>query len=87
MDTQDDLAADLQRRRQQQVERPPDRALGRVLDRHHGIVGMQRLDLAEDVVDRNLRQQARSVTEMLHRRALREGAERSEEGNAERLLE
>src|SRR5688572_21938712 len=34
-DRQHDFAADLRRRGQEQVERAPDRALGRVLHRHH----------------------------------------------------
>ncbi len=74
-------------RRQQQVHRAADRAFGRILDRHDGVVGVTGLDLAEDIIDGRLRQQARRMAEMLGRRRLGEGAQRAEEGDAERLFE
>ncbi len=52
-----------------------------------GIVGVTGLDLAEHIIDCRLRQQARGMTEMLGCRRLREGAERPEEGNAQRFFE
>jgi hypothetical protein len=69
VNAQHHLAADLERRRQQQIEGTSDGALGRVFDRHHSVVGMTGLDFAKDIVDRNLRHQARRVTEMLGRGA------------------
>ena len=87
VDAQHDLAADLERRRQQEVEGAADRALGRILDRNDGEVGVVGLDLAKDVVDRELRQQARGVAEVAHRSALGEGTERPEEGDRERLFQ
>ena len=48
---------------------------------------MTGLDLAEHIVDGRLRQQARGMTEMLGCRRLREGAERPEEGDAQRVFQ
>ena len=53
MDAQLDLAAHLERRRQEHVERVDvDGAFARILDRRHAEVGGARLDLVEDFVDR-----------------------------------
>ena len=50
-------------------------------------MGMPGLDLAEDIVNRHLRQQAGRVAEMLGRSRFRERPERPEEGHAQRLLQ
>ena len=51
VDAQHDLAADLQRRRKEQIHAAANSAFSRVLDRHHGIVCVTGLDFAEDIVD------------------------------------
>ena len=56
MDAQLHLAADLQRRGEEAIERVVDRAFGRVLDRHDAEVGSARLDLVKDLIDRGERQ-------------------------------
>ena len=87
MNADDDLAADFQRRRQQQIHGPADGSFGRILDRDHGVVGVSGLDLAENIVNRNLRQQMRRMAEMFGCGRFGKGAQGAEESNAERLFE
>ena len=87
VNAQHEFAADPQRCRQQQVHRAADRTLGRVFDGNHCVLRVPGLDLAEDIVDRDLRQQAGRVTEVLGRRRFRKGAERAEKGNSQGLFQ
>ena len=59
------LAADPERRVEQEIERAPDRALGRVLHRHDGVLRRAGLDLAEYLVDRAERCSLDRPAEML----------------------
>ena len=52
VDAQDHFAADFQLGAKQEIHRPANGALGRILHRHHGIMGMAGFDLTEDVVNR-----------------------------------
>ena len=87
MNAQHDFATDFQRRRQQQIHRPPNRAFGRIFNRHHGVMSVAGLDFAENIVDRGLRQQPCGVAEMLGRRAAGERTEWAEEGNPQWFFE
>jgi len=86
MDTQLDLAADLERRSNEHVERVVDRPFRRVLDRHDAEIGVTGLHFLEDLADRSERQCAHGMAEMLEHRLLRERAFGSEECHLERLL-
>ena len=57
-DRQHDLAAHLRGRREQEIERAPDRAFGGVLDRHHGVARRAGLHPPEHFVDRGARRRA-----------------------------
>ena len=85
-DAQLHLAADLQRRAQEAVERVVDGALGRVLYRHDAKIRIRSLHLVEHLIDRGKRQRAHRVAEVRQHRRLRECALRPEEGHLERLL-
>ena len=56
LDSQLHLAADLERRAQEHVERVAHRALARILDRHHAEVRDPALHFAKHLVDRRQRQ-------------------------------
>ena len=86
MDAQLHLAADLERRNQETVERVVDRAFGRVLDWHHAKIRIPRLDLMKYLFDRGERQSSHRVTEVRQHRRLCKGAFRSQETDLERLL-
>src|SRR5437879_11307259 len=74
MDAQLHLAADLERRAEQPVERVIDGAFRRVLDRYHAEVGAGRLHLVKHLIDRGQRQRAHGMAEMSEHGGLREGA-------------
>ena len=86
MHLQRNLAADLQRGLQKQVERARHRALGRILDRHHTILDGAGLDRAEHLVNARARHAADLVAEVRVERLLGKGADRPQEGNLQRLL-
>ncbi len=86
MNAQLDLAANLERRGDEHIERVVDRALGRILDRYDTEVRVSRLHLFEDFADRGQRQRAHRVPEVLQHRLLRERPLRPEECDFERLL-
>ena len=70
MDAQLHLAADVQRAREEAIERVGDRALAGVLDRDHAKIGVAALDLLEHLIDGAERQCPHRVTEVLeHRRS------------------
>ena len=60
VDAQLDLAADRRAASAHEIERAADRALGRILDRHDGVVGLPALGGAKHLVDR--RRTARAST-------------------------
>ena len=78
VDAQHHLAADLQRRGEQQVERAADRALGGVLHRHHGVAAPRRTRPG-GTPRRSRRTAARSTAaaELLEHRLLAERALRA----------
>lgn len=86
-DDQRTLAQDAQRRVQQQVQAAVDRALGRVLDRHHADVGLPRLDGAEDFVERHAGKLLHRVAKMLQRGLLGKRALRPEVGDGHAALQ
>ena len=86
VDAQLHLAADLERRAQEHVERMVDRALARILDGHHAEIGDAALDLVKHLVDRGQRQRAHRGAEMLQHGGLGERALGSQECDLERLL-
>jgi len=87
MDAQLDLAADLERRRQEHVERVDvDRAFARVLDGRHAEIGRAALDFMKHLVDRGHRQREHGMAEMLEHGGLRERAFGAQVRHLERLL-
>jgi hypothetical protein len=82
-----DLAADAQRRGDEQIERAPDHALGGVLGRHHRELRAAGLAAPERLVDRRDRQRVDRAAEMSAHRLLAEGALGTEVGDADRLLQ
>src|SRR5204863_8884508 len=68
-----DLRANAKRRGEQQVERAPDDAFGRVLDGHYGELHGARLAAAERLIDRARRLAFDRAAEMLAHRLLAEG--------------
>lgn len=84
---QRDLAADLQRRLQEQIERARHHALGRILDRHHTAIDRAGLCRAEHLVDTRARHRLDLVAEVREHGLLRERAHRAEIANAQRLLQ
>jgi hypothetical protein len=64
-----------------------DRALGRILDRHHRIIGLAGLGCAKHFIDRRARLGLDQVPEMLAHRGMAEGARRAEVGDSQLLLE
>ncbi len=83
-----DLALDQQVVREREpVDRHVDRALDRVLDRDEAEIDLSRLRRHEHIADRRDRHQlAEGEVGLREQRLLREGAERSEEPDAERGL-
>ena len=86
MDTQLNLTADAERRREEHVERIVHGAFARVLDRHHAEVGCACLHLVEAFLDRDQRQRPHRMPEVLEHRLLGKGALRPEKAHLERLL-
>ncbi len=82
-----DLAADAKRGGDEQIERAPDHALGRVLGRHHRELRGAGLAAPERLVDRGHRHGVDRRAEMLAHRLLAEGALGPEVGDADRLLQ
>ena len=82
-----DLAADAKRGGEQQIERAADRALGRVLRRHHGELRGARLGAAERLVHRCARQRVDRAAEVLAHRLLAERAFGAEVGHADRFFQ
>src|SRR5207244_10302962 len=82
-----DRGADAKRRAEQEIERAPDHALGRVLHRHDGELYCACFAAAERFVDRRYRKRLDRTAEMLAYRLLAESAFRTEIGDADRLLE
>ncbi|MCY1294464.1 hypothetical protein D9M70_437600 [compost metagenome] len=81
------LAADLQRSLQEQVERARHRALGRVFHRHHAVFDSACLYRAEHFVDAGARHAAHFMAEVRIQRLLRERAGRAQESDFQRLLQ
>ena len=86
IDAQLHLAADLERRAQEHVERVIDRALARILDRHHAEIGDAALDFVKHLVDRRQRQRAHRGAEVLEHGRLGESAFGTQERHLERFL-
>ena len=84
---QPDLAADDERRLAHEIERAAHRALGRVLDRDHRIVGLTRLRGAKDLVDRRAGLGLDEAPEVLGDRRVRKRSGGTEIRDAQRLLE
>ena len=80
------LAADHQRRGQEQIERGLDGAGAGVLHRHHAEIGVARSDFVEHFLHRRQRQRLGRMTEVLVDRLLRERALGAEEADFQRLL-
>jgi hypothetical protein len=87
LDAQLDLAADPERRDQQEVQRAADRALGGILRRHHGELRRAGLAAPEHLVDGGSRARLDRAAEMLAHRLLAEGALGPEVGDAQLLLQ
>src|SRR5262249_17806423 len=81
------LAADVRRRGEQQIEAAPDRAIRRVLDRHHAVACLTPLPLAEHLVDRSARHAAHARAKVLERRLFAERAAWPKERDRECLLQ
>ena len=79
--------ADPQRRVEEAVERQPDHALGRVLNRRDPEVHLPPLHAVEDVGDGGHRHELRAVPEALARREVREGVLWPEERDPRHLLQ
>ena len=87
VDRQQEFTGDRKGRRQQQVERASDRALGRVLDRDHAVMRAARLDLAEDFVEGRAGTPLDQGTELAYHRFLAVGAGGTEVGDRERRFD
>ena len=68
VDSNNHFATNFELSAEQQVHCPPDRALGRIFNRHNGVLRMSRFNFAKGIVYRGLRQQARGMAEMPDRR-------------------
>ena len=69
------------------IHRAAHRALGRVLDGHHAVVGLAALDRAKDVVERGQRDGVDERSEVLVHGRVAERSGRTEIRHAQRLLE
>jgi hypothetical protein len=86
VDAQLHLAADLQRRTQEHVQRVVDRAFGGILHGHDTEIRMAGLHFGEYFVDLRKRQRAHRMTELLEHGLLRERAFGPEEAHLQRFL-
>ena len=87
MDGEQDFAADFERRREQQIVRARDRALGRVFDRHYAVMDRAGFDLAKHVVYRCARLQLRLAAELADGRLFAERALRPQVSDRNAVLE
>ncbi|MCY1216569.1 hypothetical protein D9M72_284470 [compost metagenome] len=81
------LAADLQRSLQEQVERARHRALGGILDRHHAVLDRASLDGTEHLVDARAGHARHLMAEVRIQRLLGERAGGAEESHFQRLFQ
>ena len=87
MHPQRNLAADLQRRLQEQIERARHHAFRRIFDRHYTTIDRAGLGRTKHLVDARARHWLDLVTEMRDHRLLRERARRAEVTDAQRLFQ
>ncbi len=80
------LTNNLQGRLEETIERLPNHALGRILDRHNRHITGSVLDEPKYVSDRRLGLQNSRLTKMLQRRCLRIGTNGTQETNGQRTL-
>jgi hypothetical protein len=86
-DVERHLAGDQHIRVDESIERDVDRALRRVLDRNHAVLGAPALDLVEDVGDVLHRDEVGGRAEVAHRCLVREGCRRAQVCDGQRVLE
>lgn len=82
-----DLATNPERGREEQVEGASDRSFRRVFDRNDGVIGVSRLDCAENFINAGAGSEVGRVAEMLVGGHFGEGAHRPQEGDAQGLLQ